>query len=201
MRINGANSGVYNVFNTNTDQVTNTTCDVRYFNAGDTLGVQVSQNSGGALKLNGSADDSYIVVQRLSGPSVIAANELVCASYGLTSSQAVALNAVLKYDTKVVDTHSAYSTVTGLFTAPVSGTYEILSSFNMTASGGTYIKKNSTAVAYIGTAGANTYISGSYVLNLVAGDTIGLFADVSSTYAAITGNGFNNKFSITRLGF
>jgi hypothetical protein len=166
-----------------------------FCNSGDILDIRPLTNSVSAM-----ASDSNFSIFRLTGPSVIAATELVACAYGLTTSQAVALNAVLKLDTKIVDTHSAYSTSTGLFTAPVSGTYEISGSFNMSATGGTYIKKNSTAVAYLGTASANVYASGSYLVSLVAGDTVGLYTDSASTYAATTGNGYVNKLNIKRLG-
>jgi hypothetical protein len=145
------------------------------------------------------ATNMTLNIERLSGPAVVAATEIVSASYGLTTVQTVGTNAVLKYDTKVVDTHNAYSTSTGLFTAPVSGIYELNCNFNKSSSGGTYIKKNGSAAGYVGTANSNTFVSGGLTVSLNAGDTIGLYNDTSGDYAATSGNGFINSFYIMRL--
>lgn len=166
-----------------------------FLNAGDILDLRSSGGSVSAM-----ASDASYSINRLSGPSVIAASESVIASYGLTTGQAVATNAVLKFDTLVKDSHNAYSTSTGLFTAPSSGTYEIFCGFSMTNAGGSYIKKNGSAVAYVGTAGAATYISGSYTLPLNAGDTIGIYCDNGSTYTATSANGYVCRLSIKRVG-
>ena len=175
---------------------------VVYANAGQTIEVQVNQTSGGALNIGANTNNGYCWagIKRETGPSVVASTETIACSYGLTSSQAVLINAVLKFDTKIVDTHNAYSTTTGLFTAPVSGVYELSGSFNMNATGGAYIKKGSTAVAYLGTASANSYASGNVLVSMNAGETLGLYTDVAATYAATTGNGYVNKMNIKKVG-
>lgn len=148
----------------------------------------------------GTISQGQLSIFRLTGPSAIAATETVACTYGLTSAQAVATNGVVKYDTVVFDTHGAYSTVTGLFTVPVAGVYEIAAGHSMNASGGSYIKLNSTAVAYVGTNSAGNYISGSYMLRANAGDTIGIYCDNAATYLATSGNGYINRVTIKRVG-
>jgi len=169
--------------------------------AGDTLSMGLFQNSGGAISTSGAAAENWFALERISGPTTISATELVAATYGLTTLQTVALNAILKYDTKVLDTHGAYSTSTGLFTAPVSGTYEFSVAWNRSTGGGTYAKLNGTAIVLMGTAGANTFISATYMVSMKAGDTLGMYADTGGDYAASSANGYINRFNIKRVGF
>jgi len=62
---------------------------------------------------------------RKSGPSVIAATESVNCKYTLSGNLAVGAGGVIIFNTKVYDSHNAFSTSTGKFTAPVSGTYRV----------------------------------------------------------------------------
>lgn len=166
-----------------------------WLNAGQILDIRPS---GGSVA--GMASDASFSINKLSGSAVVMANESVIASYGLTTAQAVATNGVLKFDTLVKDTHNMYNPATGLFTAPMSDNYEISCGFSMTNSGGSYIKKNGTAVAYVGTANSGSFIHGSYTLPLNQGDTIGIYCDNGSTYTATSANGFICRLSIKRVG-
>lgn len=71
-----------------------------------------------------------IYIERISGPSQIAASEVIECSYnsntGLSLSAGVA--AIKIYEDKITDTHNAYNTSTGVFTAPAPGYYAIAAS-------------------------------------------------------------------------
>ena len=121
----------------------------------------------------------------------------IVASIGLTSAFIAAPNAVIIYSTKIEDDTSSYSTVTGLFTAPASRTYNIsVNSLNNVTSN-IYLRANGTGVINLFTSQAGIAGSGSTSLYLKAGDTLGVYGDVGSTYNATSGSlGYFNKLSI-----
>lgn len=96
---------------------------------------------------------------------------------------------VIPFDTKVFDTGSNYSTSTGLFTAPVAGFYFFQTSLFNSGSTIYYITeiiKNGVVIQYLpGTnLSSNPAMSGgSTILQLAAGDTIGIASHCSSTVA------------------
>ena len=148
-------------------------------NAGDWI-APVGNNGNGTSK---PFSNNTFTVKRLSGPAVIAQSESVNASYGLTTGQSVAANAVIKYDTKIKDTHNFFNVTTGLATIPISGQY-LLTSFN-TASSGTcslLFYKNGTSVCQF--ASMNTASStggGSISIPLLAGDAVSVVANTAVT--------------------
>lgn len=101
--------------------------------------VTVFLNAGDTFQFYGIADVTQTIsafngsLKRVTGPSVVAANESVGCRYhtalGASLPGSYATN-IIKYTTKSYDTHNAYSTSTGLFTAPVSGTYAISGTFS-----------------------------------------------------------------------
>jgi len=124
------------------------------------------------------------------------ANERVNVNYGMASAPAAIVSAtdtLIKYDTKVFDSHSAYSTATGLFTAPFNmvvcaGINQLWGAaawtggndvhFKLFVDGAEYtrIAQNfvgSTITTNIATVGANT-------VKLNAGQTLGFYANQNS---------------------
>lgn len=66
-----------------------------------------------------------ISITRISGPSAIAATELISLTYRNSSGQSIAHNTIttLTNWTKLHDSHGCFNATTGIFTAPASGTY------------------------------------------------------------------------------
>jgi hypothetical protein len=129
--VNASKSGTpYNVFNNNGDFVTNSASDTLYFNAGDTMSVYGWQNSGAPLAFQ-ATDAGYFEIERLSGPSVIAATETVAMSAKNASGQLIPnlSSTTITGWTKDYDTHSAFDATSGVFTVPVSGKYQINAGF------------------------------------------------------------------------
>lgn len=100
-----------------------------YCSAGDTLGIGGFHNLGA----NGAADAaSYFNVERLSGPSAIAASEKVYCQYtGNAGTVLTGSTTNMDFSTKVVDSHAAWNGTT--FTAPTAGFYSVVGLWASTA--------------------------------------------------------------------
>jgi hypothetical protein len=93
-------------------------------NAGDYIDIR---SSNGSQAINGGSPPilSSININRLSGPSVIAATESINCSYNNVSGQNIPNNTVTVITnwTKEFDSHNAFNAVTGVYTVPASGVY------------------------------------------------------------------------------
>lgn len=90
----------------------------------------------------------------------------------------------IDYATKIVDTHGAWNTGSGVFTAPVAGNYLVSASLLLTTStaGRLDLYKNGSIYSYLGTANASdTVKAGAAQVYLNAGDTLSLRTNVSAT--------------------
>lgn len=184
-----------------------TTTQVISCNAGDTITIRCTSN--GTTPTYGTTSP-FISIKRLSGPSVVAANEVVMASYSLGSVQSTttAVEAVVILPTKNTDTHNAYNTSTGLFTCPISGKYLIAGSvaFVGSASGERvlYARKNGAAFKTLdrrpGVA-TTTKVNGSMVIDCNAGDTLA-FSVIQNSGGAlnIIGDASENTITVTKVG-
>jgi hypothetical protein len=111
--------------------------------------------------------------------------------YVKTIPAAAPANSIIKFTTEDLDTASAYSPTTGLFTAPVSGHYLINATVfgyvNGSSNNGAYFywyfNKNGSNIGiahHSSNTGSSNYlnyqtISGSMIVSLAATDTIGVF--------------------------
>lgn len=156
-------------------------------------------------------------IERLSGPSAIAATETVACSYRTNAGQvleAAGGGEIVIYEDKDYDSHGSYNTSTGIFTAMVSGIYSIdaMMTFEDAAwtagnFGELQIRKNSTATRsdYIEAEVTATTIYTMQVstdVRLIAGDTIDVFVDHnrSGGNLAVHAEAQRNVLSIKRVG-
>lgn len=124
---------------------------------------------------------------------------VVAAQIGLTSNVSPTINTVIKYDTVLGDTHAAYSTSTGLYTAPVSGYYRVSASGQTSAgTAQVYIQVSGSSKVNLFTTGTTTVSGGSATVFANAGQTLGLFTDTARTYFGQAAP-FLNAISIERL--
>jgi hypothetical protein len=177
-------------------------------NAGDTLQFKISSQQTTNVVFN----SSNLSINRLSGPSVIAATESVNGLYTDTSGAAIGTSAATyTYATKVRDTHSAYSS--GTLTIPVSGMYSFSATLSTTTLTMTTaqvylvtIYRNGTQIAegYVygnGSASASYATTASTEYPCLTGDTITVktYQTTAGSTTASTGAGLNN-FSWARVG-
>jgi len=96
-----------------------------FMNAGDYA--ELSWSAGAVVTLDGTALN-YWSIERVSGPSAIAASEIVAARYTTTTTQNFSgAETRVNFDTKTIDTHNAVTVGVGtwVFRVPVSGLYRI----------------------------------------------------------------------------
>jgi hypothetical protein len=173
-------------------------------NAGDYITFQAN----GAITIDGSFS-----VERISGPSVIAASESVNASYFSTSTGAMAVGtpATVIYGTRNFDSHNAYNTTTGVYTFPVSGKYLVTS--NVTSTSTTQVQSLVVDIFRIGTGAYNRnsvsrlaavssalVSTQSTIVNANAGETLDIRVAVTSGTGAFDGTAIGNNFTIARIG-
>ncbi len=160
--------------------------------------------------LSGSGATSF-KVERLSGPSAIAASETVAAIYRTSAGQLIS-NSVLQtvvFGTKVQDTHGAMNAATGVFTAPISGWYHINSviTFSSASSSGFRASDLITSAESVkgiivaALSGASTRATNSAIVYLQAGQTAQLQAlQTSGGSLNLTTDSSENRISIARIG-
>lgn len=187
----------------------------RALKAGDTVKVQAYQNSGGNLNYLGSpAAYSQFIVRRDSGPSQIAASEIVALSVsGTTSTVSGSQATVAPWTTVEVDTHGAFNATTGIWTCPAAGVYEVSAQlrygWSSVAVGNAMLisiyKNNTTDVALQQETIENTattlkVLNVDKTLRLVAGDTIRIQASNTATTPTLITSAAYALLSIKRIG-
>jgi hypothetical protein len=175
-------------------------------NGGDYIDVRPNTS------ITGANDTQFnISIERLSGPSAIAATETVAASYENTAGPVINnTSPVITYSNKKYDTHGAMSGAN--YIVPVSGKYLVISRVrtSATAFGGnsnltTIVEKNTVAVAYpaedrmMAAATIARNINGSQIIDCLAGDQlrIRIYSDDAST---LSGAPLCNLITYIRVG-
>jgi microcystin-dependent protein len=183
-------------------------------------------NAGDQLAFGGFSDtasttfnDGFtcIGIERVTGPSAIAASETVAAIYQTSAGQSIPFNVetVVVFGTKIYDSHSAMNAATGVYTCPISGEYEVsggiyfASAITATATDVQFIAyKNGTPYLGVnnpksGTAATPMTTSGTIKVRCNAGDTLSIAVkqnnSASTAQSLITSAAFNWA-SITRVG-
>jgi hypothetical protein len=135
--------------------------------AGETLSVVTATVVGVS-----SIDEGGLNIERLSGPSAIAASETVAARYATSAAPAIsAAGATITYGIRIFDSHGAMSGAN--YAVPVGGLYRV--SFQM----------HTASVAWA----ANGYVYGEVLKGGSADATLGLFRVAAAVTASIANSG------------
>jgi hypothetical protein len=179
-------------------------------NAGDTLIIKAKNGrTAGATTLNTTAGVNHVEIERLSGPSVIAATESVNARYYACATSISGSLATLSWTTKDFDSHNAMSS--GTYTIPVSGKYQVSVAVAFSAASAAagnaldvQIQKNGSVVSEVAPVYQSTQVTCPVTLDdtisCLAGDTIRVQASSAATTPALTASNSKNFFSIARVG-
>jgi hypothetical protein len=175
-------------------------------------------NSASTLTVYGDASSpayTSMSMYRLAGPSQIAASESVIASYQVGSGQSLTSTGIIKADTKLIDTHNAYSTSTGIFTAPISGSYRVsgaLFSNTATSNWEVSVRKNSGNIIRCNISpvysGGTTSVNNDSVcafpgvtISMKAGDTLDIYNITAVGVGTLYASTLDNWILIERVGY
>lgn len=184
-------------------------------NAGDLLRID-SVASVSMVNNNSNVTDTFSV-QRISGPSQIAASESVSARYKTAAGQSIPITtgAIVDFGTKDWDSHGAVTTGgSWKFTAPISGEYQINSSIrwdgsftiNNTVFARLYkngVAGDTVSLTTIPSTGSTNNLNnfGSIRIKLLAGEYIQLYAvHQEGTAKTLFANAISNWVEINRVG-
>jgi hypothetical protein len=174
---------------------------------GDTI--KIFYNTAANETLNGTSVGNYLSINRLSGPSVIAATESVNMRYTDTSGGNIGITlAAYSYATKSYDSHNAYSGST--YTVPVSGKYAVKAAIYTNSVNLSTTQVLQIAIYHNGVIYANSITHGNGSSNswnvavadsvsCLAGDTIQIFV-FSSVATTATAGSAANWLAIERIG-
>lgn len=175
--------------------------------AGEFVELAAYQSSGAALNLIGG----FLQVERLSGPSAIAANETIAVSAVNGSGQSIpnGVSTTVTNWTSVVDTHGAFNLTTGVFTAPAAGLYKVAASIIYNTGGVAALYRATISIpggstqnivnGFTGSAFACPLVTA--VSRLTAGQQISIVALQDSGAArTLNSSSTNNFIQIERIG-
>lgn len=178
-------------------------------NAGNTISILGFQNQGGSLTSFG-VQYSAVEIERVSGPAVVAASESVGMLYKTATGTLSGSDHLTTYTSKVLDTHSCYSS--GIYTIPVSGSYSIAARISVNGTIGSGVL--STVAIYIdgvssyadadvtaGTGTSNQYLSVVvFDIPLLAGQAVSIQSQTGATGPSFGGGASLNFLSIAKTG-
>lgn len=169
-------------------------------NAGNVLSFRADGSTTINGNLNSLLSHTGLTIERISGPSQIAASETIAASGYLAANQALTANSTAILFTEETDTHGCYDPSTGRFTAQISGLYET-SLFTVSPStSSSYVRKNGSGFKYLSTTfagGAGT--GGTALIPMNAGDYIDFVCNASLTMSGGS-TPYVTHFHIKRIG-
>jgi hypothetical protein len=210
LKINGTYAELTSVYSAN-----NTTAIghiVSFYSAGTTI-QPATYHSLGTTQAYATFNPTSFSVERLSGPSVIAATESVNANYYTTStgSMAVGTPATVVFGTKNTDSHNAYNNTTGVYTVPISGKYLVTATVTTTAT--TQVQSlvldvyrsgsglwNRISVSRLAAVSSSLAAINATVVTVNAGDTIEIRCAVTAGTGNFDALATDNNFNIVRVG-
>lgn len=166
---------------------------------GDTIGQKAYQNSGGNLNIRALAGTTSLHIERLTGPSAIAATETVSSSYTLSASFSASTTIPINFDTRDWDYFGSIvtSATAWKFTAPISGIYlvngQVYSGGSATVADYSIYKMGSPykSLGASLSGGARAVFSNTAKLNA------GEYIDIRPSLACVVASG---NVSVTRIG-
>lgn len=190
-----------------------------YATKGNTVEFLVSSSTTSITLSGGASGDNYSAITKISSPQTLAGSETVAVRAVQSSGQSIANTGVpvdLVWDSaKTYDTHNAFVSSTGIFTAPVSGKYRISAKCKSVGAAWTAtntiqmgIKKNAAVYSTLmdhsvqGTGTFEITFSGSDTVSLSKGDTLNVYIAQTRTGGSITlaNNALQNFIDIERVG-
>lgn len=211
--VNGSNAAIASRYVPSSTQTSAGMTSIGYvnLNAGDYVELGFTQDSGSNWAAT-NATSIRASIERISGPSQIAASELVAfAARGTPTGSLSGSYATTIFGTETEDTHGAYDTSTGIFTVPISGRYKC--NWNIGISG-TYAastenssrlyKNNATElIASVQRAGGSQgalFVNGSWIVSLIAGDTLRMQSASGATSPTYYSGATSHSFTCQRIG-
>jgi len=176
--------------------------------AGDYIDIRPDAAGG----IRGSATPAYlsaVSINRLSGPSAIAASETVAARYTNTAGTTITNSLTsVPFATRAYDSHGSFSTPT--YTVPVAGKYRVSAVLSTQSVTLATTNEFQVQIFKTGTMAANAFTLGNGAANgqsvqvhttidCLAGDTLDVRARISSSVALST-TANNNFICIERIG-
>lgn len=177
--------------------------------------VEIYGYANASVTVQAGLGNTRVSLSRISGPTTISATDIIAASYGVGSGQTLTSAAIIKGDTKVVDTHGAYNTSTGVYTVPAAGLYRISHTFfsiTATSAWNVQIRKN-TSTLLTSTDTIPQFNGGTSIVNnrsmnapltpyigyFNAGDTIDFYNSGAIATGNLYANAASNYFTIERI--
>jgi hypothetical protein len=181
--------------------------DALFLNAGEYIDIRGANDRNYSLISNVVTD--AFKIERLSGPSQIAATETVAARYSTTAGQAVNTTATLvDFGTKDYDSHGAVTTGgSWKFTAPVSGIFRVSGELIIAAARATFwwrVDKNGSSYYWgghsMGGGATGTVTQNSGTIRLLSGDYISIYTYVDTSATTLGTAAGHNWVAIERIG-
>jgi hypothetical protein len=184
-----------------------------YLNAGEYIDLRPDAS----INTGSSVAENWVYIERLSGPSQIAASELIAASYSTnTGTVTTGSTSIVVYGTKRFDTHGFYNPSTGVATAPSAGKFRVTAHVNFDL-GAAFTGNSEGYRMFIYKNGAQnrrmfwTPVNGNAgqfggglitgIIDCIAGDTLDVrFFQDSGASVTFSNNSDDNVIDIERIG-
>jgi hypothetical protein len=201
---NGVQRSYSNASTAGKDDITGATLECK---AGDTIDIRPSYNGGSAGTVSVGLASAYrdtLNIDRISGPSQVAASESVSASasFWLSANFTASPTIPLNFDSKEWDSHGAVTTspTAWKFTAPISGSYTVSEAVDTSTIANYYVYKNGIIYKWLGSGAANVPVNLTTTIKLLAGEYLDVRPHASSTAFGGTLAASVSNITITRTG-